>query len=135
MKAALIDSGPLYSFFDDSDRYAKSVREFLKGYKGRLITTLAIITEVSYLLSDMKPAQLDFIEWVQKGAIEIVDIKASDFAEIHRGMTKYADTPMDFADATLVFVANKLKISSIVTIDADFRIYRLAGNTKFTYLL
>lgn len=135
MKSALIDTGPLYSFFDSSDKHAKPVREFLRGYKGQLVTTLAIVTEVSYLLGDIKPAQLDFIEWIQKGAVEIEDVKIEDFAEIHKGMTKYADTPMDFADATLVFIANKLKIPNIITLDDDFRVYRLAGNSKFIYLL
>lgn len=135
MKAALIDTGPLYSFFDSSDKHAKRTREFLRDYTGRLITTLAIVTEVSYLLGDIKPAQLDFIEWVQKGAIEIADVKSQDFSEIHKGMKKYADTPMDFADATLVFIANSLKVSNIITFDDDFRVYRLAGGSKFAYLL
>lgn len=135
MKAALIDTGPLYSFFDSSDKHAQTVRNFLSRYKGRLITTIAIVTEVSYLLGDMKPAQLDFIEWIQKGAVEIVDVGVQDFAEIHKGMTKYADTPMDFADATLVFIANKLKILNIITLDDDFRVYRLSGNKRFIYLI
>jgi len=83
----------------------------------------------------MKPAQLDFIEWIQKGAVEIMDVGVQDFAEIHKGMKKYADTPMDFADATLVFIANKLKILNIITLDDDFRVYRLSGNKRFIYLI
>jgi predicted nucleic acid-binding protein len=38
---------------------------------------------------------------------------------------KYADRPMDFADATLVTAAEKTGIHEIISIDSDFDIYRL----------
>ncbi|AEF82176.1 PIN domain protein [Leadbettera azotonutricia ZAS-9] len=37
---------------------------------------------------------------------------------------------MDFADATLVFAAEKTGIRSIISIDADFDIYRLPGKVR-----
>ena len=46
-------------------------------------------------------------------------------------MTKYLDVPMDLADATLVAAAEKLKLKRILTLDSDFRIYRLGGRRSF----
>lgn len=46
-------------------------------------------------------------------------------------MSKYSDTPMDFADASLVVAAETLKIAKIVTLDSDFEIYRINGRTRF----
>ena len=48
---------------------------------------------------------------------------------------KYADLPMDFADACLVFLAEKLDIDTIATIDRDFDVYRIEGKRPFTILI
>ena len=43
---------------------------------------------------------------------------------------KYGDRPMDFADATLMIAAEETGIREIISIDADFDIYRLFGKMK-----
>ncbi len=59
----------------------------------------------------------------------------SDLPELHALMTQYADRPMDFADATLVLLAARERLSVILTIDHDdFETYRLPGRKKFTIL-
>jgi hypothetical protein len=49
-------------------------------------------------------------------------------------MKQYADLPMDLADATLVALAERLKIQTIFTIDRDFHIYRPLGLDHFTVI-
>ena len=50
-------------------------------------------------------------------------------------MHRYADRPMDFADATLVHVAEREGLSTILTIDHDdFETYRIGRNAKFRIL-
>jgi predicted nucleic acid-binding protein len=50
-------------------------------------------------------------------------------------MAKYADTPMDFADATLVLLARQLKINAVCTLDRHgFRTYRI-GRKAFQLVL
>jgi predicted nucleic acid-binding protein len=47
-------------------------------------------------------------------------------------MQKYYDLPMDFADATIVCLAQDLAIKRVVTFDKkDFSIYRLPGKRPF----
>ncbi len=46
-------------------------------------------------------------------------------------MTKYADVPMDFADATIVAACERLQIREIITLDSDFLIYRLRDRQHF----
>lgn len=135
MPDSIIDTGPIVAFFDGSDRYSSPFREFLKSFSGRLYTTLSVVTEASYLLEDIQPAQLDFIQWIKDGAIEIVDITGLDFALIHTYMLKYSDTPMDFADATLVILAHKLKVNRIITLDTDFDVYRTVTGKRFQNLI
>lgn len=75
--------------------------------------------------------KLIFLEWINNGALEIHNIEISDFERIKQLTKKYSDLPMDFADSCLVFLAEKLNINTIVTIDRDFSIYRINGKNTF----
>jgi predicted nucleic acid-binding protein len=51
---------------------------------------------------------------------------------LHALMSRYADRPMDFADATLVHLAQRESLSTIFTIDHDdFETYRIDGRRRF----
>jgi len=135
MKKILIDSGPLIALFDRSDKYHLASVDFIKQNQAVLITTLASITEVLHLLAFSRQAQQDFLAWIQAGAVTLEAINVQDLVKIRKLIVKYADLPMDFADACLVFLADKLNINEVATIDRDFDIYRLKGNQPFTILI
>ncbi len=135
MKKILIDSGPLIALFDASDKYHQDAVDFIRNNSFPLITTLASITETLHLLDFNRDAQIDFIEWVNRGAVEIHNIENEDFKRLKDLTSKYRDLPMDFADSCLVFLAEKLGINTIATIDRDFTIYRIKGRRKFKTIL
>lgn len=135
MKQILIDSGPLIALFDASDRYHHEAVNFIKTNKYPLVTTLASITEALYLIDFNRNAQIDFLEWVHRGAVEIHNIERDDFERIKELTIKYRDLPMDFADSCLVYLAEKLNLNTIATIDRDFTIYRIQGRRKFKIIL
>jgi len=132
MSEILIDSGPLIALFDRSDKYHVASIEFIKQNKSQLITTIASITETLNLLDFSRDAQIDFLAWVNAGAVTIENVTSDDFTRIKELTIKYSDLPMDFADACLVLLGEKLNINSIATIDRDFDIYRLKGKKTFT---
>lgn len=125
MKKILIDSGPLIALFDSSDKHHKKTVEFIKKNKFTLVTSIASITETLHLLDFNRNAQLDFIEWVSRGGVDIHDIQNIDFQRLKELTEKYRDLPMDFVDSCLVYLAEKLNIDNIATIDRDFTIYRI----------
>lgn len=135
MKKILIDSGPLIALFDASDKYHKKAVDFIKSNKYPLVTTIASITETLHLLNFNRNAQIDFIEWVYQGAVEVQNIENDDFGRIKDLTEKYRDLPMDFADSCLVYLAEKLSLNTIATIDRDFSIYRIEGRKKFKVIL
>lgn len=135
MRKILIDSGPLIALFDRNDKYHLASVEFIKNNKSELITTIASITETLHLLDFSRNAQIDFLGWVNAGALNIEQITSSDIARIKELTIKYSDLPMDFADACLVLLGEKLNISSIATIDRDFDVYRLKGKKTFTIFI
>ena len=59
----------------------------------------------------------------------------SDLAVILAMSRKYADVPMDFADASLVVLAMRTGTDVIVSLDQDFDIYKLAHKKSFKNLL
>ncbi len=135
MKKILIDSGPLIALFDSSDKYHQEAVDFIKTNKYPLATTLASITETLHLLDFNRNAQIDFLEWVHRGGVEIHNIENSDFKRLRELTEKYRDLPMDFADSCLVYLAEKLNLNTIATIDRDFTIYRIQGRRKFKMVL
>ncbi len=120
----LVDSGPLIALFDGRDRYHETVLRFLKNYRGALLTTWPVLTEVSHMLDFNLDAQLDFLTWVDRGGVIVYDIPHTGLSSLIEMMRKYTDIPMDLADATLMFAAEETGIGEIVSIDSDFDIYR-----------
>jgi hypothetical protein len=135
MKKILIDSGPLIALFDASDKYHHEAIDFIKNNKLPLVTTIASITETLHLLDFNRNAQIDFLEWIYRGAVEINNIEKHDFKRFKELTEKYRDLPMDFADSCLVYLAEKLDLNTIATIDRDFTIYRIKGRIKFKIIL
>jgi predicted nucleic acid-binding protein len=124
MKNTIIDAGPLIALFDKKDKHHNSVKSFLKKYKGKLISTIPVLTETSYFLNFNVNAQLDFYKWILLGGLEIFPLKKDHLTRIIEITKKYENVPMDFADASLIILSEEQNIKEIISIDSDFDIYR-----------
>jgi len=64
--------------------------------------------------------------------VTVLSIDDSDMPTLESLMKKYHDRPMDFADATLVRLAQRESLSIVFTIDHDdFETYRIDGRRRF----
>jgi len=135
MAAALIDTGAIVAYLDRNDRWHRSCVEALRSVRLPLLTTSAVLTEVFHLISrDFGGVERTW-GLLDSGALTLASIGDADLAPLRTLMLRYRDRPMDFADATLVHVANREGIRLIISIDHnDFETYRLAGNKKFMIL-
>jgi len=124
MKKCLIDAGPLIALFDKNDDYHVSMKKFLRNYEGGLVTSWAVITEVLHMLDFNVNVQIDFLKWIELGALEIPFLGKNHISRIIELSEKYSDIPMDFADASLIVISEIEKIDEIITIDSDFHVYR-----------
>jgi uncharacterized protein len=131
---AIVDTGPLVALFDGGDIYHHEAVNFLATSRRKHVTTLAVITESVYLLRFNKNAQIDFLEWLRTPAVEIEPLEDADLARVIEVMQKYSDLPADFADATLVAIADRLGVNEVVTFDSDFDVYRRANGAPFIRL-
>jgi len=132
---ALADAGPLVALFDPDDRDHDLVVRFLSRFSGILGTTWPVITEVTHLLDFSVDKQAEFLGWVVRGGVAVAEIGTNDLGQIVALMKKYRDAPMDFEDATLVFLADRTNTPQIMTLDNDFRVYRFQGRKAFESML
>jgi uncharacterized protein len=125
MQSILVDAGPLIALFRRRDAYHSRALSFIKNYKGRLVTTWPVITEVMHELN-RPDVQEKFFLWIERGGLQIVDLGEGSIAGLIGLIKKYADLPMDLADATLMLYAEKAGIREVLSIDSDFNVYRTA---------
>ncbi len=131
----VVDSGPFVALFDRDDQYHRAALRFVKKTPSRLVSTVAIVTEVMYVLDFDLRAQLAFLKWLSAGEILLVEPTIEDFERGAVLMQKYADRPMDFGDAMLVAVCERLNVRRIATVDSDFEFYRFKNRARFENLM
>ena len=130
-RETIVDAGPIYALFDRNDSYHEKAVEFIQRRIGDWYTTVPVLTEVIYLLDSKLQLEIDFIHWVAKGSVRIVELSVEDYRQTAAMMQKYSDRPADFADATLVAVADRLGIRNVASVDGDFNIYRYRRKYPF----
>lgn len=127
----LVDAGPLVALVDADDQHHAKCVAALKGLHEPLATVWPPLTEAMYLLADLPKAQEALWEMLERGAIQLLRLDSGDAPRIRELMRKYANRPMDLADASLLRVAEREGLRKIFTIDRkDFAVYRLHGRIR-----
>jgi predicted nucleic acid-binding protein len=128
----LIDTGAIVALVDDKDKWHKAtIDAFEAMLRFPLATTAAVLGEVFHLLRGRREQEAAWTI-IQSGAVTVMPIGDDDLADVHVLMQRYADRPMDFADATLVHLATRESLATILTIDHnDFETYRFGRGRRF----
>ena len=129
----LTDSGPLVAIIDRADEDHAACVASLSGLRGPMTTTWPVLTEAMYLLGSRAGwmAQDALKRLVNRGDIALNDLGKPDVDRCRALMERYKSLPMDFADASLVVLAERLRVRRVFTLDSDFRIYRMDGRRAF----
>lgn len=127
----LVDTGPLVALMNRRDRHHQRFVDYLKFFQGQLVTTWPVLTEVTHHVPVGKAVEI--LALVRDGALEVIDLGNAG-ERVHDLMKKYADRPMDLADASLVWAAEHTGIEQVMTIDSDFAVFRLANGHRLQVL-
>jgi uncharacterized protein len=129
----LLDTGPIVAIINRADQYHDRCQAVLPSLSLPFLTTIPVIAETMHLLGDYGGWRLQSIVWQmhRQGALEIAPMVPDDFVRIEELMAKYEDSPMDFADASLVALAEARGERQIFTLDRHFRAYRLPDRRVF----
>jgi predicted nucleic acid-binding protein len=132
---ALIDTGAILAILDRTDRWHGACANALHQLRLPLVTSEAVLTELFHLVGDSRTEMEAAWKFVRSGALALASIEHSELPHIHAPMLRYWDRPMDFADATLVYLAKRESLPTILTVDhADFETYRIEGKRRFRVL-
>lgn len=127
MSSILVDTGPLVALCDPSDG-AHEICEAAAAtvFANDAVTTVPVLVEAFYLLRHSPAGVQRLMNVVTSGVLDFVDVDISLMERPFALMRRYEDTRMDFADATLVAVAETRDLRTIFTLDRrDFGIYQI----------
>ena len=135
MKPILVDTGFLVSLYDRRERAHEVCVKLHEQLPNPLVTCEAVLTETFFLLHKLPEAQRDILASVDQDLLEVRFRLATCAASVLEIMSKYRDTPVSFADACLVEMADELDTGDILTLDSDFSHYRWRKNKRFNLLI
>ena len=130
MTGVIVDTGFLVSLFRPAERLRAPAREFLRNNRHPLVTVAPVIVETCFFLEPDGKGRL--LEWVERDAVAVAEVPTSAYAGIRSLIRKYADRDIDFADAAIVWLAEKTGCRAILTVDVrDFSAFRFGKGKRF----
>lgn len=131
----LTDTGPLVALFDPADGSHARCKEMLARVTEPLCTTVPVLTEAFHLLSPESIGARRLMDFVAARGLDLWYLDDRTLTRAFALMVRYADHPMDLADASLVVLAETLGLRKVFTIDrGDFAIYRIQqGHRQFAF--
>lgn len=131
----LADTGALLALLNRKDPWHQQCTETAWNLRFPLLTSQAVLTELFFMVGPGRYEMEAAWRFVSLGNISLLPIDDADLPEIHSLMSRYADRPMDFADATLVHLAKRKSLNTVFTVDhSDFETYRIDGRRRFRIL-
>ena len=131
----LLDTGPLVALLFREDRHHQRCFEAFESFRGLLLSTEAVLTEALHLLARIPGGQQDCLEFFIRGGATLVPVTRASLRHCQSLMAQYEDVPMDFADATLVTLAEDTGIRDVFTLDRrGFHVYRIGKRGTFRLL-
>lgn len=133
----IIDTGPLVALFDPKDPDHNPCHLVLDQITSPLCCTEAVLTEVLHMLDAGSRGIQGIKEFILNEYLHIYSLTHTEILSCFDLMEKYSDLPMDFADGSLLVIAERFHLSKIFTLDfKDFSAYRFTkGHKNFPFEL
>jgi len=129
---AIVDTGPLVAFFDRAERHHRWAVARIEELEAPLLVCEPVLTEAMYLMGRFAGAQDALFELLQNGALSIAFAVEEHITALRKLRQKYHDTPMSLADACVVRMAEIHEKHAVLTLDADFSVYRKNSRLPLT---
>ena len=131
----LLDTGALVSLLDRSQKHHQVSADFFRDWDRPVVSTEAVLTEATHLLGGSPGGRQACVDFFLSGGALLVPATTASLRRASALVSQYADLPMDYADATLVVLAEELDTNLVFTTDRrDFAVYRIKGRRRFEIL-
>ena len=128
----LLDTGALVSLLDRSQNRHQEFLRFFSDWTAPVVSSEAVLTEATHLLGRVAGGRRACLDFFLSGGAILVPASVSSLRRCRLLVERYADLPMDFADATLVALAEELDTNLVLTTDRrDFAVYRVGTRRRF----
>ena len=124
---AIVDTSFLFALADLKDANHQRALDMAAGMDDLLILPITVLSEICYLIDSRlgHVAMRRFVDTVATGDFQVESINRDDLWRVSEVLDQYADVRVDFVDATLVALAERLKVSRILTLDRrHFELFR-----------
>ena len=127
MTVVLLDAGPLLAYLGAGEELHGWARSQLEGVTSPMITCEAVWVEAAYLIRERGGNPDELWKFLRRGMVQFAFDLETEFESVAALMRRYADVPMDLADACLVRMSELHRDCRVLTTDSDFRFYRRFG--------
>jgi predicted nucleic acid-binding protein len=131
----LMDAGAILALLDRGNPEHARCAAVFREARLPLMTSGAVLAEVFRVVGTDRKRVEAVWGFLRSGAVVLGVIADAELAEVQGLMARYSEVPMDFADATLVYLARRESLGTVFTMDgADFENYFISGKRKFMVL-
>jgi predicted nucleic acid-binding protein len=128
----LLDTGGLVSLLDRSQKRHEAFADFFARWDRAVVSTEAVLTEATRLLGGLPGGHRACVDFFLSGGALLVPATTASLRRSRDLLSQYSDLPMDYADATLVVLAEELGTNLVLTTDRrDFTVYRVGRRRRF----
>jgi len=124
---AILDTSFLFALTDQSDRNHQRVLAVAQSVNEALVLPVVVLPEICYLVASRlgHQAMRRFVSSLTLRTVQIESVTAKDLVRVHEILEQYADSKLDFTDAAIVAIAERMTITRVYTLDSrDFSMIR-----------
>jgi predicted nucleic acid-binding protein len=114
---AVVDTGPLYAVVDEDDADHARCRAVLAEAGHRLIVPTMVIAEATYLVGTRLGPDVEAQFLRSLASLHVEAPMPDDWPRIADLVEQYGDFPLGGTDASVVALAERLDVETIVTLD------------------
>jgi uncharacterized protein len=125
-RTVIADTGFIVALLNQTDVRHQDVAPIYQQHQ-TIWFPQTVLAEVAYLLGRDAgtPTVVAFLKGLPKSRFRVIALTEIDLNRIAEILTKYADSRIDFVDASVMAVAERLSVTTILTLDQrDFRLFR-----------
>lgn len=125
--AIIADTGALLAIADEDDVYHLTVLQYAASVRSPIIVPAQVVSELCYMLLENlgTESELNFLRTLVKREMLLEAFTLDDLSRAIEILEQYRDAEFGMVDATIMAMAERLKIKTILTIDRrDFSLFR-----------
>lgn len=123
----ILDTGPWVALLCRDDSHHEWAKSEFARHSGSFLTCEAVVAETCFLLArhGFDPAKA--LALIERGVVQVAMQLGDQIGAVRALFERYDNVPASLADACLIRMSELYEPCKVLTLDADFHIYRRHG--------